>query len=264
MYYDYHTHTSVSEDAFVPADEMIQAAIDKGVAELAITDHFDPDYPHPDFTFEPNLESYHKMLLDKEAEYQDKIKIVKGIEIGLQRGSTLKRCKDEAHSFNYDFIIGSFHCFDGFDLYMADYDKMNQKEVLPNFYKCMYDCLSDYKDYSVLGHFNVIDRYIPFEPDYRDVMDLIKEILKMIISDGKGMEFNTSSYRYGMGENTTPSSDILKMYHELGGEIITIGSDAHKPEYIAMDFDKAKKILNEKGFKYFATFENMKPSMRKL
>ena len=86
MYYDYHTHTDVSEDSVTPADEMIEAAIKKGVVELAITDHFDPDYPDPDFTFEPDLQAYHSMLLDKQKQYRNRIKIVKGIEIGLQKG----------------------------------------------------------------------------------------------------------------------------------------------------------------------------------
>ena len=67
----------------------------------------------------------------------NRIKIVKGIEIGLQKGSTLRRCEKEAKSFEYDFIIGSFHCFDGYDLYNADYDEMKKDEILPNFYKCM-------------------------------------------------------------------------------------------------------------------------------
>lgn len=264
MYYDYHTHTDVSEDSVTPADEMIEAAIKKGVVELAITDHFDPDYPDPDFTFEPNLQAYHSMLLDKQKQYRNRIKIVKGIEIGLQKGSTLRRCEKEAKSFEYDFIIGSFHCFDGYDLYNADYDEMKKDEILPNFYKCMYECLSIYNDYSVVGHFNVIDRYIPFEPDYYKVSDIIEAILKIVIQQGKGIEFNTSSYRYGMGDNTTPSANILKLYRDMGGEIITIGSDAHRPDHIAMDFEKGKHILLQQGFRYFSTFENMQPVMKKL
>lgn len=264
MYYDYHSHTNVSEDAVVSADEMIKAAIKKNLCELAITDHFDPDYPDPDFEFEPDLISYHKMLTEKQNQYREKIRIVKGIEIGLQKGETLDRCKTEANSFSYDFIIASFHCFNGYDLFSANYYEMNKDRILTDFYECMYDCLANYNDYSVVGHFNVIDRYVPFRLDYAAAYEIIEEILKIIIKNGRGIEFNTSSFRYGMGNITTPSDKILKMYKELGGEIITIGSDAHRPDHIAMDFEKAKSILTQNGFKYFTTFESLKPTMINL
>ena len=108
MIYDYHTHTCFSEDSEAPVDEMIRGAIDKGIAQLAITDHYDPDYPDPEYEFVPDFPSYHRMLIDKQEEYADRIRIVKGIEIGLQEGSTLDKCREEAAAFPYDFIIGSW------------------------------------------------------------------------------------------------------------------------------------------------------------
>lgn len=264
MKYDYHTHTCYSEDSEAPVDAMIMAAIDNGVSELAITDHYDPDYPDPNFEFIPDFPEYHKMLLEKQEEYRDRIKIVKGIEIGLQRGDTLDKCREVAETFPYDFIIGSFHCFDGYDLYTADYSVMNEKEVLPNFYRCMYDCLKAYKDYDIVGHFNVIDRYVPFELDYKDSMDICEAVIKMMVEDGKGMEINTSSFRYGMGDRTHAASEFLAMYREMGGEMVTIGSDAHKPSDMAADWDRAADILRSHGFRYLATYENRKPKMVKL
>ena len=132
------------------------------------------------------------------------------------------------------------------------------------FYKYVYDCLSVYKDYDVLGHINVIDRYGPYVPAYLDLMDMVTEILKLIIDDGKGIEINTSSFRYGMGDYTTPSHDILLRYHELGGEIITVGSDAHCTrdvgDGIKWAYDKMKSV----GFQYVTTFSQRKPSFLKL
>ena len=95
-------------------------------------------------------------------------------------------------------------------------------------------------------------------------MDIVEAILKMIIEDGKGIELNTSSFRYGMGERTHASSEILTMYREMGGEIVTMGSDAHKPEDLADHFDRAREILTGHGFKYFATFEDRKIKMVKF
>ena len=269
MYYDYHTHTCFSEDSEAPVDSMIQGAIAKGICELAITDHYDPDYPDPEYDFIPDFPEYHKMLTEKQAEYAGKIKIVKGLEIGLQEGAldetpTMEKALAAANAFPYDFLIGSFHCFCGYDLYTADYSKMEEKQVLPDFYTHMYNCLKAYKNYDIVGHFNVVDRYVPFELDYSNCMDIVEAILKMIIEDGKGIELNTSSFRYGMGERTHASSEILTMYREMGGEIVTMGSDAHKPEDLADHFDRAREILTGHGFRYFATFEDRKIKMVKF
>ena len=46
---------------------------------------------------------------------------------------------------------------------------------------------------------------------------------------GKGIELNTGGFKYGLG-HPNPCEDIIKRYKELGGEIITLGSDAHKCE----------------------------------
>ena len=264
MIYDYHTHTMFSEDSEAPVDDMIRRAVEIGVAELAITDHYDPDYPDPNYEFVPDFPEYHAMLDSKQKEYADRIKIVKGIEIGIQDGDTIEKCRAQAAAFDYDYIIGSFHCFCGYDLYTADYDSMNEKEVIPDFYKYMHSCLSQFKDYDVVGHFNVIDRYVPFELDYSNCMDICEAVLKMIVEDGKGIEINTSSFRYGMGDRTHAAGEFLQTYHDMGGEIVTIGSDAHKPEDLGHEYERAADILRSHGFRYLATFSERRPTMIKL
>lgn len=93
---------------------------------------------------------------------------------------------------------------------------------------------------------------------------IISEILKTVISDGKGIEFNTSYHRYGL-KDTTPSTNILRLYRELGGEIITIGSDSHRPEHLGIsDIETAKSILKGLGFQYFCTYEKMQPIFHRL
>ena len=110
------------------------------------------------------------------------------------------------------------------------------------------------RDYNVHLRWLCLRRFItrydkngiyPFEK----VQDIIKEILKIIIAEGKGLELNTSSWRYGLSD-TQPSRDILRLYKDLGGKYITLGSDAHTPEYMAAHFEDAKDILeNEIGLK---------------
>lgn len=260
--YDYHSHTSYSDDCETAMDDMVQGAIDKGIVELAITDHYDPDYPDRQIPFDIDFDAYTTALLACEEKYRGRIKVIKGIEIGIQKGGTLDKCRQAAHGFPYDFIIGSFHCFQGLDLYTADYTQLEEKRVLPDFYQEIYHCLSRYADYDVIGHFNVIDRYLPFAIDYRSSMDIIEAILKIIISQGKGLEINTSSYRYSMGDRTTPSGEILTMYKDLGGEILTLGSDAHKVKDLGRDLDKAQALAMNYGFKYFTTYEKRVATMR--
>ena len=124
------------------------------------------------------------------------------------------------------------------------------------------------KDYSVVGHLNIVDRYLynlrPEEPiNPEGAMEYIEEILKMVIYDGKGIELNTSSFRYGL-PILTPSVEILQLYHDLGGEILTLGSDAHGPDYIADHFDYACEVLSSIGFRYVCTFAERKPAFHRI
>lgn len=259
--YDYHSHTFYSDDSSSPMSDMVESACVKGLKELAITDHYDPDYPDKQYPFDLELDRYNKELRQFEVLYKDRIKIVKGIEIGIQHGSTLEKCSQAAKAFNYDFILGSFHCAHGHELYgNAYFENRTLEDAYLSFYTYMYDCLKVYKDYDVLAHFNIIDRYASYVPKPSLYMDIVEALLKLIIDDGKGIEINTSSFRYGMGERTTPAKEILQLYKDLGGTIITAGSDAHKPEDIGYKLDYAYYMMKSAGFRYFTTFNQRIPS----
>lgn len=86
---------------------------------------------------------------------------------------------------------------------------------------------------------------------------MVAEILKLAIADGKGIELNTSSWHYGL-DDTMPSRDILRLYKDLGGRIITVGSDAHYTKYMADHMEDARAILRDEiGMKEIYTFKNM-------
>ena len=93
--------------------------------------------------------------------------------------------------------------------------------------------------------------------------DVIDEILRLLIEKGKGIEINTGGFKYGLG-HPNPCEEILARYRELGGEIITIGADAHKPEHVAFDFAKVPSILKDSGFDYFTVFRERKPEFVKI
>ena len=262
--YDYHAHSDFSDDSVTPMNEMIEAAISKGVREFALTDHFDPDYPDRNYPFEIDFENYHKSLIESAARYKGRIKVIKGLEMGIQHGATLQKCEKAAVAFPYDFIIGSFHAAHGQDLYTDYLTDREPEEAFSAFYSYMSHCLAEFSNFDVLGHFNVIDRYASVIPDYAPYTEVIEGMLRDLVAKGKGLEFNTSCFRYGMGRRTTPTREILEAYRALGGEIVTIGSDAHRATDIVHGYDKALEILKACGFRYIATFEGRKPSFVKI
>ncbi len=132
------------------------------------------------------------------------------------------------------------------------------------YYQEILDVIKRYKNYSVLGHLDLISRYdLKGKYPFNKIKPLITEILKIAIEDGKGIEINTSSHRYGL-KDTTPSRDILKLYKKLGGKIITIGSDSHRKDHLGAYINEAKSILKQIGFDEYCTFDQMKPIFHKL
>ena len=139
-----------------------------------------------------------------------------------------------------------------------------QQEYNERYYEEMLDLVNHYQHYSVLGHVDLIARYdergsYPFEK----IKPYLEKIFKRVIEDGKGIEFNTSFHRYGL-KDTTPSRDILKLYRDLGGRIVTIGSDSHRPEHLGAYVQEEKELLSDLGFTVFCTYEKMRPIFHSL
>ena len=262
--FDYHTHSSFSDDSSARMEDMIEAAYFLGFSEIAVTDHYDPLYPNRDLPFELDFHAYHQKLDEMKKKFESQIKVVKGIEIGLQKRA-LSLCCEAATGYDYDFILASFHCAENKELYGGDFfrNKTIEQSYI-DFYTYVYACLIDYKEYNVLGHFNIIDRYSSKVPDDHVYFDIVEAILKLIIEDGKGIEINTSSFRYGMGERMTPALSILRLYRALGGEIITIGSDAHYPEDVGYKLDFLPEFLKSQGFSYITTFDRRIPKQNRI
>lgn len=274
MFLDYHVHTDYSDDSVYLMEDVIKDAITMNMQEIAITDHVDygikKDWSEGDIEYrngEPiaNVD-YPKYF--KELEYlinkYDQIKIRKGMEFGIQM-HTIPQFENLFNKYDFDFIILSIHQVEDKEFWTGDFQRgRTQKEYNKRYYQELLDVINVYKNYSVLGHLDLIVRYdeegiYPFEK----VKPMIEEILKQVIKDGKGIEINTSYHRYGL-KDMTPSRDILKLYRELGGKIITIGSDSHKKEHLGAYIDEAKDELRKLGFQYYCTFEKMKPIYHQL
>ncbi|MBE6053505.1 MAG: histidinol-phosphatase HisJ family protein [Clostridium sartagoforme] len=276
MICDYHVHTNFSDDSSYIMEDVIIDAIKIGINEICFTDHVDYgiklDWDQADkfkyYGNKPianvNYPLYFKEIERLQEKYKDKITIKKGLEFGMQM-HTIKDFQNIFDSYPMDFVILSIHQVNNKEFWTNEFQKdKTEKEYYDEYYKEMYDLVQNYHNYSVLGHMDLIRRYdnkdnFPFSNN----KDIITKILKYIIEDGKGIELNTSSHRYEL-KDLTPSCEILTIYKNLGGKIITIGSDSHVPQDLGAYIEESKLELRNLGFKYYCTFENMKPIYHKL
>lgn len=256
---DFHVHTSFSTDARATPEEMIQGAIQKGLQTICITDHYDLDFTEPGFLLEPN--EYVATLEKLREQYKSKIDIRIGIEFGLQPHLG-EACRELANKYPFDFILGSLHVIDGMDPYRRKYfDDKTDEEAYRRAFECTIENIRSISDYDVLGHIDYVVRYgkeQAKEYSYVKYADYLDVILKHLIEHGKGLEVNTAGWKYGLAF-AHPHQDVLKRYKELGGEIVTIGSDGHRPEHLAYDFGRVKDYLETCGFEYYTEFRRRKP-----
>lgn len=260
--FDYHMHSDFSADCSVSMERMVLGAIEKGLQEICFTEHIDYEYPDETIVFEFDLHAYDAKIKELQAKYEGHIFIKKGVELGVQPHILHKYDKlMENHSF--DFVICSMHTTEKKGLHYGDLFK---NKTLEEAYQVYYDellyCVKNYKQFSILGHIDLVKRYT-LKHCENNFHDVLQEIFKVIIPEGKGIELNTSGVRYGL-ENGMPSDDILKLYKECGGEIITLGSDAHRVSELAFQFKESLQLLQSIGFKHIATFDKQKPTFHAI
>lgn len=242
-----------------------EAAIRRGLSGIAITDHYHPDYPNPVHRTGQPTPAYHRAMEQLSEAYEGRLEILRGIEMGILPGETMAQCQAAARDYNYDFILGSFHSTRErtFDSLVRD-RSVNVEEAFRQYYEHVLLCITLFKDYDVLAHLNLLDRYAPYVPEDQLYTDVVDEILRTAVQDGKGLEINTSCWRYGMGSRTTPTATILRRYRELGGELITVGSDAHEARWVGDHLKEGYQFLREQGWDYCAVYRNRKPCFVKL
>ncbi|MYL46856.1 histidinol-phosphatase HisJ family protein [Virgibacillus halodenitrificans] len=260
--FDFHIHSNFSADCETPMEKTIEQAIKSGIKEIAFTEHIDYEYPDPSIVFDFNQEAYDKKIKEMQIIYADKIKIKKGIEIGVQP-HLLEKYNELISRNSYDFMICSMHTADKKDLHSgAFFSGKTIEEAYQLYYEELLYCVQNYSHYSVLGHLDLVKRYTK-EKSKRNFHEIIREIFRIIVSEGKGIELNSSGIRYGL-ESGMPSPDILKLYKDCGGEIITIGSDSHVESTVGYELKEGLQLLDSVGFKYVATFTNQEPEFHRI
>ena len=267
---DYHVHSYHSGDSDESMEKIIKQGIELGLTDICFTEHHDIDYhskdPKDDAIFDLNVDSYLYELLSLKEQYKDQINLHFGVEIGMQ--PHLRRelaLFSKGHEF--DFIIASSHMLNHKDPYFRElFSELSDEEMYRMYFKELYEDLKVFSNFDVLGHLDYIVRYgntKDADYSYDKYKDVIDPILEKLIDMEKGLEINTNGLRCGM-KSPNPNIDILKKYHSLGGEIITVGSDAHEAKYLSYEFDTASDILKECGFKYYCTFNQRYAEYHKL
>ena len=266
MLADYHVHTEFSDDSDYVMEQVVKDAIGLGLDEICFTDHVDygikkdwdepgemiyrkggPGEPEKMPLANPHYPTYYRTFEELGFLYGDRISLKFGLEFGMQV-ETIPRYQQLFELYPFDFIILSVHQIENKEFWTQEFQQgRTQDEYIQRYYQEILELVRQYKNYSVLGHLDLINRYdkignYPFEK----IKPILTEILQMVIDDGKGIEINTSSHRYGL-KDSTPSVDILKLYHQLGVRIVTICSDSHKKEHLGAYIWYAKRLFRNIG-----------------
>lgn len=254
---DYHLHTKYSSDSTASPKEHIKQALEMGLDEICFTDHQDYDYPIDSFNVD--IESYKDEILKLKEEYKDQIKIIWGIEIGLDLDH-IDEINNFINSNDFDFVIGSIHVINHTEFYYGEHFKNKTKEQAhKQFFEETLKCVQEFDCFNVLGHMDYICRYGPYPNklvDHSKYQNIIDEIFRTLISKGKGIEVNTSGYKT-LGVNGFPNFNQVQRYYNLGGRIITIGSDSHTSDRVGEHVIDVKKELIKIGFDDVTTFTKL-------
>ena len=260
--FDFHMHSHVSFDGQDTAWNMAMAARNTGLKEICFTDHMDYDPLNPDHNLAFTLENYHKEY--HRLEVPDLV-IRQGFEFGMLPDNMEQFHKDVSLR-NWDYVIGSVHFTDGLDVYFPEYwaGKTAYQAILQNFEETLL-CVQLHDDYDVLGHLTYLGK-CGANPEktpifYRDYREVVDEIFRILVAKGKGIECNTSGLdRCGA---FLPDREYLLRFKELGGQIVTVGSDAHHSNRVGQYCTEAARTVQE-IFGYVCTFADRKPQFHTL
>lgn len=259
---DCHNHSCQSPDGVNTPREMVERAIELGIKYYALTDHLEINkFYDEEFLYEEPVRQSSEIVPALKSEYKDKIRMSYGVELGqpLQNMSLTQRMLE---TYNFDYIIGSLHMCNGWDdFYLLDYSKVSADKLLDLYFEELLE-MARWAKFDILGHLTYPLRYIVGESkikiDMTKHLSIIKEIFTAVIKNDMGIEINTSGLRQQIGE-ALPSEYYIELYKNLGGKILTIGSDAHCVEDLGKGVAQCTAMAKKVGFNQLAFYEHRKP-----
>ena len=260
--FDYHMHSTVSFDGHDTPEAMLKVAQERGLKEVCFTDHIDHEVNVEKEIMVFNQEDYDAAY---ERIHAEGLKVRFGVEYGI-KPNNVRQMKEDMKRRDFDFVLGSVHMVNEMDVYVEPYwETRDIPTAYQEYLEEVYACVKAHEDFDVLGHLTFISkgRANPTHEllHYKDYREIVDEILRELARKDKGMEINTSGVDRCGG--FLPTADFFRRFKELGGRIVTIGSDAHDAVRVGQYSDVACEIMKD-IFGYVCTFEKRQPIFHKL
>ena len=257
---DYHIHSNHSPDGHNSIMELCESALRNGLREIAVTDHFEPSVKD-EYSLFYDQKSYWSDMVKARKAFKGKLNIKLGVELG-QPHLFPKPSEAILSNFPYDYVIASVHKLPaGMDVSEIDYRDVSEEEICEIYLKQLLNLIK-WNNFDCVGHLDLIKRYSAAVYGKNLTLtccyELLKEVLQLVVESGKGIEINTSGLRQTPKE-TMPGLDVLKLYKKLGGEILTVGSDAHYEGDLGKGIAEAVELAREAGFQYITLFNGRTP-----
>lgn len=255
---DYHLHTRHSMDCQMPLDTLCEAALAANLQEICITDHTEFGHPDPTSDIPPDADAWNADI-DRARDRYPSLVIRRGIEIGDN-----PLCRDRIvawhNALGLDFHLLSLHLIDNADPYFPDFfDHREQGPFYRRYVESKLESVAAWnpKDYDAMAHLGYCAKFAPYPLAcrplrYEHASDAFDAIFDILAQEGKALEINVSG-RKTMDE-CIPDKQLLTRFRERGGELVTVGSDAHLPEYVGKWLDDARALGRACGFRHLATY----------
>ena len=268
---DGHNHTKhFSPDALQSIDELINEAKTKGFNRIGITEHYEIDYPEDGLNWMFDLEEYRKEFENWRQKAGPDLELLMGIEFGYQT-HVAEEIDKTAAMLPFDVVLLSNHLFRGKDFYVdRECYKLPKKELHKEYIGIMAEMCEKCNNFDIAAHYDYINRYTDKKSDFVTYDECPKEFdrfFEALISKEKALEINTKSiqkHRDGGFTRCLPDAAILNRYREMGGKLITLGSDSHFPGTFAVCFSDAVEYLKSLGFTETVYFKDRKPCFESL
>lgn len=253
---DFHMHTAHSPDSDAPMVSMCESAAASGLYAAAITDHIEIPAFYTD-GYDQTLKASYKEAETLLPRFAGRLRIARGVELGepMQDLATAEKVLD---MYDFDFVLGSVHnLMNDKDFFEYDYRGNDMLPLIDRYFDEEL-AMAEWGRFHSLAHLTYPFRYFPKDicpPDYSLWQTVIDAILRTITKKGIALEINTSGLRQAVGK-TLPDLPLIRRFHELGGERITLGSDAHFPEHVAGNILDGLRIAKQAGFSSYTVFFN--------
>jgi histidinol-phosphatase (PHP family) len=270
--FDCHCHSTYSSDGQSTIGELAAHAFANGVSGFCVTDHCDLNEPYAE-TFPAIAPLIHAEILNLRKKWDGKISILSGIELGNVTGFERQACAVLAAA-DFDYVLLSLHRATGFsDLYETDFSGFGESDVhrlARAYFEDAAHCAAKWDNYDAFAHLTLPARYIRQRLgvvlDLRRYSNELEATLKALAERGKALEINVSGLRTNIHSkgipahgDTMPSPWLVKRFRELGGEIITLGSDAHHGQAVGSHLRDGAQIAHTAGFRHAAYYKERKP-----